>query len=30
MELGGFCHGCDLLMVKNGLEEMQKKLGRSG
>ncbi|MBC7854614.1 MAG: aldolase [Pirellulaceae bacterium] len=27
MELGGrfLCHGCDLLMVKNGLEEMQRK-----
>ena len=27
MEMGGrfLCHGCDLLMVKAGLEEIQKK-----
>ena len=32
MELGGrfLCHGCDLIMVKNGLEEMQKKFGPLG
>lgn len=32
MELGGrfLCHGCDLLMVKNGLEEMQRKFAPLG
>jgi len=32
MDLGGrfLCHGCDLLMVKNGLEDMQKKFGPLG
>ena len=32
MELGGrfLCHGCDLLMVKTGLEEMRKKFGPLG
>ena len=24
------CHGCDLIMVKNGLEEMQRNFGPLG